>query len=83
MCFKIFVFKWKIVECRFLTVTCFPFWDMHILDMQIVCLQTYRNNRICEKVANSRNFRITIRIRIFSVVVLYEHKILKSALVSL
>ena len=41
----------KIICWRFHIKTCFSFWDMRPWDTRKVCLQTFRNNRICEKLA--------------------------------
>ena len=41
----------KIIRWRFHIKTPFTFWDMRTWDMWKVCLQTFRNNRICWKLA--------------------------------
>ena len=41
----------KIICWRFRIKTSFPFWDMRTWDMWKVCLQTFRNNRTCYKLA--------------------------------
>ena len=41
----------KIMYWRFHIKTPFTFWDTHTLEMWKVCLQTFRNNRICKKLA--------------------------------
>ena len=61
----------KITWRRFYIISPYSFWDMRTLDLWNVCLQTFRNNRICQKLAyflrnlqtlpinNSRILRIT------------------------
>ena len=44
-------FHMKIISRRLHIETPFTFLDMHTWDMQKVCLQTFRNNRICWKLA--------------------------------
>ena len=41
----------KMICRRFRIITAFTFWVMRTRDIWKVCLQTYRNNRICSKVA--------------------------------
>ena len=41
----------KIVSRRLRIITPFTLWDMRTLDLRNVCLQTYRNNRMRQKVA--------------------------------
>ena len=41
----------KTICWTFLIKKSFTFWDMHTEDMWKVCLQTFRNNRICLKIA--------------------------------
>ena len=41
----------KIICQRFHIIAPFNFWDISTRDIWNVCLQTYRNNRICYKVA--------------------------------
>ena len=60
----------KMICQRFHIITLFAFWDILTWDIWNVCLQTYRNNRICYKIAyffkkmqtslvnNSRNLKI-------------------------
>ena len=45
LCFYI-----KVICRRVRIVTALTFWDMRTGDIWDVCLETYRNNRICEKV---------------------------------
>ena len=49
-CANVFVFMWKLYVQEF-TSKHFTFWDMRIWDMWNVCVQTFRNNRICYKLA--------------------------------
>ena len=46
---NIFVFVWKYVED--FTLKTFTFWHMRTWDMWQVCLQTFRSNRTCYKLA--------------------------------
>ena len=60
----------KMICWRFYIKTPFTFWDMCTWDMRKVCIKTFRNNRICYKLAyflrkmptsqvnNSRTLRI-------------------------
>ena len=41
----------KIMCWRFHIKIPFTFWDMHTWDMWKVCLQTFRNNKVCSKLA--------------------------------
>ena len=41
----------KMICRRFRNKTSFIFWDIRTWDMWKVCLQTFRNNRICKKLA--------------------------------
>ena len=45
------VFNRKILCRRFHIKTPFTFWDMRAWDMLKICLQIFRNNRICQKLA--------------------------------
>ena len=44
-------FNIKIIYWRFHIKSCFTFWDIRTWDMSKVCLQTFRNNRVCSKLA--------------------------------
>ena len=46
----IFAFTWNICQ-RLHIIANSSFWDKCIFEKQNVCLQTERNNRICQKVA--------------------------------
>ena len=52
----------KIVSRRLHMITPFTFWDMRTLDIQNVCLQTHRNNRIRWKFAYSLREIQTLRV---------------------
>ena len=43
----IFVSTWKTICRRFHIITAFTFWALHSWDIWNVCLQTYKNNKIC------------------------------------
>ena len=45
----IFVFTWT--QYAFHSITPFTFWDMRMWDIWTVYLQTFRNNRICYRLA--------------------------------
>ena len=74
----------KRICSKFHIETPFTFWDMRTRNMWKVCLQTFRNNRICKKLAYYlRNLKLhrqltreflVLRMRNFQAFVFYEHE---------